>query len=120
MWLKFRLFVDSDNGVDIYPEWDGYHRPHGKDQSNFTTANGRRFAYTWGQWKRFEIDAVYMPKSDRAIVNSWWWTGTKLLWMREGGASVFSVTIVNDSIPVSRNMPGYTDFYKARIELETY
>ena len=118
MAKTFHLQVDSTAYVQIFPNWD-FARPHIKNQSQHETRTGKLFTYKWGERRLFELECEYVDQTTRAIVNSWWWTNTQLLFIQDG-VTVRSVTIINDNIPFAENQKPYKDLYKGNIKLSTY
>ena len=115
----FRLFVDSNNGVDVEPEYN-YMENDEKIENRHRTRSGAEYVYKWGSFKEWKFDIRWVNSSFRALVNSWWSTNTNLLWMEENGTEVFSVRIRNRSIPISKFEKPYTDTFLGTIELGTY
>lgn len=117
--MAYRLFVDSDNGVTLYPAYDYSDRSE-KVESRHVTRSGREFVYKWGDRVQIRFGVSFINSSDRAIVNSWWNTNTDLLFMEEGATQVNSVRLVNDSQPIDSFVRPYSSLFRGTIELGSY
>ena len=94
----YRLFVDSDNGLDVAPQYD-YTEADKKVESRHRTRSGNEYVYRFG---------------------SWWDSNADLLWMEEGGIEVHSVHLVNKELPIGKPVKPYTDQFRGKIELGSY
>jgi len=117
--MAFRLFIDSSNGVTLYPEWDMLDSAK-KEETVHRTRGGNRFVYKFGEYKKLEINVMWVNSEFKSIVNSWWNTNTELLFKSESETQVHSVMIVNAEQPISNNMMPYIDEFSGTINLETY
>jgi hypothetical protein len=117
--MTYRLFVDSDTGVDINPEYD-YRENSEKVESRHRSRSGREFVYRWGGIGRISFSVMYVNSSFKAQVNSWWDANTDLLFMEVGTTEVFSCHITNKKKPVDRFIRPYNDLFRGKIELGTY
>ncbi len=115
----YRLFVDSSNGVDVYPEYDMTDASR-KVEARHRTRAGAEYVYTFGEYTQIKFSVKYVNSSFRAIVNSWWASNTDLLWMEEGGTEVYSVRLMNKALPVGKVIKPYSDKFQGTIELGTY
>lgn len=116
--MAFRLFVDSSTGVTVYPEWN-FEQDTTKIEDEHRARSGARYVYKWGQYEKFKFSVSWVNSEFRSIVNSWWSTNTKLLFMEEGSTEVYSVQLVGD-LPVNEYMKPYRDQFGGVIELEGY
>ena len=119
--MTARLFVDSDNGVTILPEWN-LRMQDKKLETQHRTKSGRLFVYKWGDYKAWRLSAEFVSSADAAIINSWWASNTQLLFMPSTSAptEIYSVMIRSKKLPMSKFNKPYDDLYKGRIDLETY
>lgn len=117
--MSFRLFVDSDDGLDVEPEW-GMTEEDEKIEAVHRTRTGKRFHYRWGKFRRWSVPVQYVNSEFKSVVNSWWDSNAALKWMEEGGTEVYSVRIVNEEKPIGGFVKPYQDQFTGLIELETY
>lgn len=118
--MSYLLFPSSGNHVSFEPEWD-FERADRKIENEHRTREGARYVYKWGEYERFKFGATFVSSADAAIVNSWWSTNTKLLFMSSSDtATVFSLQITNDARPFAKFQPPYDNLYQGTIELEGY
>jgi len=118
--MTWRLFIDSSTGVDVDPEWD-LALEDSKIEDQHRALDGSRYVYKWGRYRRWKVPVSFVDSSFRFHVNTWWLSNAQLLWMDNSGSTdVFSVQIVNDSIPVGGYVKPYTDLFAGVIELETF
>lgn len=117
--MAWRLFVDSSNGVTIEPEYDfaqldelilNAHRARG----------GRNYRYKWGSFNKWKMSVRYVNSSFMSVVNSYWTSNTTLLFKSESLSAVYTVALINKSLPIANFEKPYIDLYKGIIELETY
>jgi hypothetical protein len=113
------LYVDSTNGVSLYPEWD-YARNDKKVENTHYTRSGRRYNYIWAVRGRIKFSVEHVDSSTAAVVNSWWASGQKLLFKRVGTTDIMSCQLVNRSTPIGKYVEPYMDELKGVVELETY
>ncbi len=117
---QYRLFVDSDNGVDVDPLWS-FKEESQKIESKHRVRSGKSYIYKWGNYNRFKIPVTFVSSSFKAIVNSYWQSNAEVLFMEVGvPSSVSSVRVVNKKTPVGKFMVPYVDQFAGVIELETY
>jgi len=118
--MTYRLFVDSNNGIDVEPEYD-YKEPDEKIENRHRVRSGEEYVYKWGEFNRWEFSVEYINSSDRAIINSWWSSNTDLLWMEEGSSVVSSVHITNKTKPVDKPHKPYSlTLWKGVLKLGSY
>jgi len=117
--MAFRLFVDSDNGVTVEPEWD-LKEKDSKIETRNRTRSGAEYVYKWGDYQTTKFSVMYVNSDFKSIVNSYWNNNVDLLWMEEGGSIVTSVHIVNKNTPIGGYIKPYSDTFKGTIELSTY
>lgn len=120
----YRLFVDSDNGVDIDPEYD-FERNDTKIENRHRTRDASEFVYKWAQITKFKFGLMYVNSSDASVINSYWSSNAEVKFMEVGvAASVESVHLTNKNNPMRRNIRPYgsgsTALFKGKIELSTY
>lgn len=117
--MAYRLFVDSNNGVTICPEWN-YSSIDEKIQVRHKAKSGFSEVYKFGDFDAIKFDVRYVNSSDASIVNSWWESNAELLFMREGETSVFSCMIMNNRLPIGGVEKPYYNQFKGTIELGEY
>lgn len=117
--MSFRLFVDSSNGITLNPEYD-YEKNRTKIENDHRTRDGSMFRYKWSAFDKFGFGVRYLNSSNMAIVNSWWESNTDLLFKDENSTEVFSLRLVNDSLPISKFIKPYDNLFSGVIELEGY
>ena len=115
----FRLFIDSDNGVDVNPLYD-YVEVDKKVESRHRTRSGNEYAYKFGDYQHIKMSVTYVDSTFKAIVNSWWNSNADLLFMEEGGTEISSVHLINKELPIGKFMKPYTDQFGGKIELGSY
>ena len=115
----FRLFVDSNNGVTIYPEYD-FKEDDKKIESRFRSKSGLEFVYKFGDYRQFKFGVKFVNSEFKSIVNSWWNSNTDLLFMEEGGTEVFSVHLNSKNKPINKFIRPYTTLFSGKIELGEY
>lgn len=117
--MTFRLFVDSATGLDIDPEYD-FKDSAERIESRHRTRDGSEYAYRWGDFRKFEFSVSFVNSEFKSVVNSWWNSGTDLLFMEVGATDVTSVHIVSKSQPIDKLVKPYTDLFAGKITLESY
>lgn len=117
--MSYLLFVSSGVEVSFEPEWD-FERTDPKIENEFRTRGGQRYVYKWAQYTKFKFGATFVSSSYAAIVNSWWSSNTKLLFMSTSETAVYSVQLGNNSRPFAKFQQPYDNLYQGVIELETY
>lgn len=117
--MSFLLFPSSGNEVTLEPEWD-FDRRDMQVKTEHRTRSGKRYVYRWGTYPKFSFGIQFVSSSTAAIVNSWWITNTKLLFVESGGTQVYSVMLVANDAPVGQYQKPYTDLYRGKIDLEGY
>lgn len=127
-WATFDQVEVSDNkdmvslgAIRLYPEWE-MRRYKKRMASEHRCKTGSLFAYTWGNYERFEIPLRHVPAAKAAIVNSWWQSADMLMLKIESGGvwEVNSLACVNKAVPFERLEKGYIDQMQGTLELETF
>ena len=117
--MSFILYVDSNNGVTVYPEYNSKFSAK-KVETRQRVRDGGEFVYKWGEYDALKIGVSFVNSSFRAIVNSWWSSNTNLLWVETGETNVTSVHLINKAQPIDTNIKPHNDLFKGKIELGTY
>lgn len=115
----YRLFVDSDNGVDIDPEYN-YVQKDKKVEARHRVRSGKEYVYKFGEFNVFKFGVMYVDSSFKSIVNSYWNSNTELLFMEVGATQVYSVRITNKELPIGQAIKPSTTEFKGKIELGSY
>lgn len=115
----YRLFVDSDNGVTVYPEYN-YQEKDAKIENRFRSKSGKEYVYKFGDYRQWLMGIKFVDSSFKADVNTWWNSNANLLWMEENGTEVFSVHLMNKTKPIDKVIRPYTDLFEGKIELGEY
>lgn len=121
MTTTFELGISSADAVTLYPEW-AYSFGEKQVRSEYRTKSGRLDIYKWYDYKKIKIPLNWVTGSDMAVVNSWWDSNTKLLFLitSDSVTEVHSVMIMNDETPLAQFNRPYNDYYRGTIELEEY
>ena len=117
--MSYLLFPSSGNHVTLEPEWD-YARKDAQTKNEHITRGGKRFVYKWGSYVRFSFGLTFINSSTAGLINSWWITNTKLLFMSTSETTVYSVMLIAADLPASNFQKPYTDKFTAVIELQGY
>ena len=117
--MSWLLFPSSGNHVTLEPEWD-FARKDAQVRNEHITRSGRRYVYKWGSYQRFAFGLEFVNSSTAAIINSWFMTNTRLLFVESGGSAVYSVMLIGNEVPMSQYVKPYTDLYKGKIDLQSY
>lgn len=115
----YRLFIDSDNGVDVYP-MPNFKEKDKKVENRIRVKSGREYVYKFGDYQQFKMEVTYVTSSFKAVVNSWWNSNAELLFKVTSETQVYSVHLVNGDKPIDHYMHPYTDQFGGTIELSTY
>lgn len=115
----FRLFVDSDNGVTLYPEYD-FTEDDKKVENRFRSKSGKEYVYKFGEYRQWKFGVKFVNSESKMAVNTWWNSNADLLWMEENGTEVFSVHITSKSKPIGKLISPYYDLFQGKIELGEY
>lgn len=109
------------NLVQIYPEYD-YKGGEIQLRNQMRTPSGKGYLYKHGDYEKFQFTVNYLPASSAAIVNSWWDTNAKLLFLITSGdiTEVHSVVIMNKDTPFQQFNKPYADKLKGKVLLEGY
>jgi hypothetical protein len=76
--LIYQLGVSSVDAVTLYPDFN-FEFGKKKIQTNHKTKSGRAWNYLWSQYSRFDIPVEFIHGDNASIINSWWYSNTKLL-----------------------------------------
>ena len=117
--MSYLLFPSSGNHVSFEPEWD-FERTDTQVKNEHVTRAGKRYVYKWGSYVKFAFGVTFASSSDAAVVNSWFITNTKLLFLSTSDTAVYSVMLIGSDIPFSKFQKPYTDRYMGKIELQGY
>lgn len=117
--MAYRLFVNSSNGVTLYPEWD-YTENDKKIEDRHRTRSGAEYVYKWGGYRQRKFSVRYVDSATMAIVNSWWNSNTPLLFMKEGDTDITSCYLTNRDKPISKFIKPYDTLFEGVIELGEY
>jgi hypothetical protein len=117
--MSFLLFPSSGNHVSIDPEWN-FTRKDQKVENEHIARSGKRYVYKWGSYYHTTFDLTFVSSSTMAIINSWWQTNTKLMFVDSGGAQIYSVMLIGKELPIGMYQKPYTDLYRGKIELQGY
>ena len=115
----WRLYVDSNSGIDVDPEYD-LRLDHRKIESVHRVRSGEQYRYKWGQYLRWRLSLTWVNTTDFGLVNSWWFVNQKLLFQYVPTGNISSVMIVNPKSPMTKFQAPYIEFMEGTIELETY
>ena len=110
--------VGSGN-LTILPE-PNFQRRDTKLQDEHRGRTGKRFVYKWGEYYLTRFGVKFVNSMDTSIINSWWSSNTKLLWIVGTGAQVESVQLLGDDLPLGEYAVPALDQYEGTIELGTY
>lgn len=117
--MTFRLFIDSSTGIDVEPTWD-YEDKTQKIEDRHRSRGAKEYVYKWSEYSVFSVPVTYVSSEFKSIVNSWWSSNTNLQWMEEGTSNVYNVRLVNDNVPIGKNIAPYTNQFEGVLELESY
>ena len=117
----FELGITSATVATLYPEWD-YKGGKKQIRSEHRTRAGRLYLYNWGDYEAYKFKVDWVPASDAALVNSWWEANSELLLFITSSTAteVHSVMLMNDETPLLQFTKPYDNYYKGKIELESY
>ena len=76
--LIYQLGVSSIDAVTLYPEID-FEVGKKKIRNSHRTKSGRAWNYLWSTFSKFDIPIEFISGSSASLVNSWWFSNTKLL-----------------------------------------
>lgn len=109
------------NLVQLYPEYD-YKGGEIQLRNQMRTPSGKGYLYKHGDYDKFQFTVNYLPGSSAAIVNSWWDTNAKLLFLITSGTitEVHSVILMNKDTPFQQFNKPYADKLKGKVLLEGY
>ena len=109
------------NLVQLYPEYD-YKGGEIQLRNQMRTPSGKGYLYKHGDYDKFQFTVNYLSSPDAAIVNSWWNTNAKLLFLITSSdiTEVHSVILMNKDTPFQQFNKPYADKYKGKVLLEGY
>jgi len=121
MSKTYLLGTNSATGIVLIPEWD-YSFGEEISRSSFRTRNGRLFSYKWHDYNKIKFDTNWVTNSNAAIVNSWWDTQTKLIFIdiTDTTATITSCMLIGKEAPFREHPEPYVEYFKGVIELEEY
>lgn len=117
--MAFRIFVDSNSGVTIEPEYDFAHTPK-KIENRYRARDGSEYVYKWSDYDGWKMSVSYVDSLTRYHLNNWWRDNTDLLFKSESESAVYSVHLVGRDQPIQQMIKPYTYLFKGFIDLETY
>lgn len=93
------------------------------DRKDIRTKQGQLYTYIGqGNWRRFRLPMSWVSSSDRSLINSWWKTGTDLLFFEDSDQTsvFFDVRIVGVQEPFQSFVkPYFQTYYQGEVILET-
>ena len=109
------------NLVQLYPEYD-YKGGEVQLRNFMRTPTGKGYLYKHGDYDKFQFTVNYLSGSAAAIVNSWWDSNAKLLFLITSGdiTEVHSVVIMSKDTPFQQFNKPYADKLKGKVLLEGY
>lgn len=110
--------IGSGN-LTIIPEPD-FERQDTKIQDEHRGRTGKRYVYKWGEYFMARFGLKFVNSMDASVINSWWSSNTKLLWLVGTGDQVESVQLLGDRVPLGEYSVPNLDYYEGVIELGTY
>ena len=121
MSIAYSLGITSSDAITLYPEWN-YRKGENQITTRHRTRSGKLYSYIWADYQTINFALNWITASNAAIVNSWWDSGTELLFFVVDGATteVNSVLITNKDTPLAQLNQPYTTYYKGVIKLEEY
>lgn len=118
--MSFYLFPVSNAHLELLPDWN-FDDKGAKMQSEHVTRSGKRYVYKWGEYCKFSFGVSFLNSSQAAIINSWWSTNTKLLFMENvTSAAVYSVMLTGNEKPIGNYVKPYMTLFKGKIDLQGY
>ena len=118
--MSYLLFVTSGDHVSLEPEWN-FDRKDTQVKNEHITRGGKRYVYKWGQYVKFTFGVTYVDSATASLINSWWITNTKLLFLSTSDtAHVFSVMLIANDFPIGQFQKPYMDKFKGTIDLQGY
>lgn len=116
--VRAHCSIGSGN-LTIVPETN-YQRQDRKIEDDHRGRTGKRYVYKWGEYFHARFGLKFVDSHYYAVINSWWSTNAKLLWIVNTGAEVESVQIINERVPLGEYAtPGLTE-YEGELEITTY
>ena len=117
--MSYRLFVDSNTGIDVFPEYN-YKEMHEKVENRQRTKTGAEYVYKFGDFKKFKFDVKFVSTSDYLLINEWWSENTLLIFKETGASQEFNIRLSSRRQPVNRFIKPHNDLYRGTIEMSTY
>lgn len=119
--MSYLLGITSAATVEFFPEWN-YSNFEKHNRTEHRTQGGKYYRYKWGDFRTIKFSADWLDSSDASLVNSWWDSDSELLFFvtSDTATEVFSVMIMNDNTPFAQFNKPYDNYYKGKMELETY
>lgn len=105
--------------LTIIPE-KNYERRDEKIQDDHRGRTGKRYVYKWGEYFHTRFGLKFVNSMDQSVINSWWNSNAKLLWIVDTGSEVESVQIIGDRIPIGQFATPLLSEYEGDLELSTY
>ena len=121
MSTTFQLGISSADAITLIPEED-FRNAKSQIRNEHRTRGGRLYVYKWADYRKINFALDLIPAADAATINSWWDTNTELLFFvnSDTETEVFSVLIMNEESPLPQYRFPYVEYYKGKLELETY
>ncbi len=109
------------NLVQLFPEYD-YKGGEIQLRNQMRTPSGKGYLYKHGDYDKFQFTVNYLSGPDAAIVNSWWDTNAKLLFLitSDDITEVHSVILMNKDTPFQQFNKPYADKLRGKVLLEGY
>ena len=108
--------------ITIEPTYN-YEQIETLDRKDLRSKEGGLFTYLApGSFTKFKIPLSWVNSSDRALVNSWWRTGTNVEFVPDTAVSstFFTCRVMDNKEPFRKFVePYYQTFYQGKIILET-
>ena len=122
MTVEYQLGITSVDAINLYPDRSGYNFGNVLIRDDNRLDNGNLETYIQAKYERFEMSLWCVSSRDAMIVNSWWETGTELLFFvtSDSTVEVNSVMIMGDECPFQQFHSPYEDRYNGNIVMETY
>lgn len=115
----YTLWVDSATPLQFDPEFDITNRTK-KNQSEHRTRSGKQFTYKWADVYSFKFGIKFVDSSFASTLNTWWLNNRDLYFTEDGSGIVYSMRIMNETIPMKEYIMPYDTLYSGTIELESY
>lgn len=119
---RYWIGPDGDNLIEMFPNWD-YRAGDIQHAAKQRTGSGRGYIRKFYDYKQISFTTDFVNGSHASIVNSWWDSGSTLIWrITNKGATISedSVLLMNKLAPFGELNKSYGDVHKGRILLEGY